>query len=886
MSVLNLDKLLKPQSVALIGASRRENAVGNVVMKNLLDAGFYGSILPVNPGAKTVRGVFAYPDISSLPMTPDLAVVCTPAKTVPGIIQELGQIGTRAAVVISAGLDSGLRQQMLNAAREFGLRILGPNCVGLLVSGIGLNASFAHTDTLSGHLALLSQSGALCTTILDWAKSRGIGFSHFISMGDAADVDFGDLLDYLGSDAQTHGILMYVESLNEARKFISAARATARNKKVIVVKAGRFAEGAKAAASHTGALAGNDEVFDAAIRRAGMLRVYGIDDLFTAVETLANARPVSGRRLVILTNGGGTGVLATDHLIAHKGSLAELTSETVEALDKVLPANWSRANPVDIIGDSDAARYVAALRILMKDSNYDAILVMLVPSAVINNEEVARAVAAEIANVSKPVLTCWMGETAVSQARQIFQDAAIPSYETPAAAIKAFMHMVDYEQNQRTLIETPASMPEGFVPDKDHVHTLINEVLSQKRTLLTEPEAKQLLHDYQIPIVETIIAGNVEEAVAAADKLGFPVALKILSRDISHKSDVGGVLLGIESCDSLKREADAMAARIRTSLPDADIEGFTVQKMVQRPQAHELIVGVSTDPIFGPVILFGHGGTSVEVVNDKAIALPPLNMALASQLISQTRISKILAGYRDIKPVALEQLQLTLVKISQLVADQPQIIELDINPLLADADGVIALDARVVVQEPGPGHTDRLAIRPYPQELEEKLVVNDLEVFIRPIRPEDELMHRDFFKSLSMEDLYFRFFRAVDKLSHEQLARFTQIDYDREMAFIATRKGDSGEPETLGVVRAVSDADNIEAEFAIIIRSDFHRKGLGIALMRKIVDYCRARNTRRLLGQTLSSNHAMQNLARRFGFEVKNVAEEGIAKLELNLQDA
>ena len=888
MSVLNLDKLLKPESVALIGASRRENAVGNVVMKNLLDADFQGPILPVNPRARTVRGVFAYADIQSLPITPDLAVICTPAHTVPEIITGLGEKGTRAAVVITAGLSGQanageFQQKILDSAKRFGLRILGPNCLGLLVPAIGLNASFAHTNSLRGRLALLSQSGALCTTILDWAKSRGIGFSHFVSVGDAIDVDFGDLLDYLGSDASTRGILMYVESISSARKFISAARATARNKSVVLIKSGRYYEAAKAAASHTGAIVGNDEVFDAAIRRAGMLRVYSIDDLFAAVETLAHARPVLGNRLAILTNGGGTGVLATDHLIASGGVLADLAPKTISGLNEVLPVIWSGANPVDIIGDSDAERYVAALRILYNDPNYDAILVMLVPSAVINNYLVAVAIKNEIESVQKPVLTCWMGEAAVEKSRRTFQRAGIPTYETPETAINAFMHMVDYIQNQKSLIETPPSVAADFEPQTVTAAQIITSILDQDRELMTEPEAKRLLQCYQVPIVDTRIVTTSSEAVNVADEIGFPVVLKVLSKDISHKSDLGGVLLNIQTSQLLEVAIEGIQAKIKRACPNATLDGFTVQKMVERRNAHELIIGVTTDAIFGPVILFGQGGTSVEIIDDKAVALPPLNMALAAQLINRTRISRILAGHRAMEAVARHEIELTLVKISQMISDHPEIVELDINPILADKHGVIALDARIRVQKTTYRGTERFSIRPYPKELEESLKINGKDLFIRPIRPEDEPAHQKFISNLSMEDLYFRFFRAVSNLSHEQLARFTQIDYDREMAFVAVIKNEAGETETLGVVRAVSDADNIEAEFAIIISTDFHRKGLGKILMQKMINYCTDRGTKRLIGQTLVANHGMQALARYLGFEIEPVVDEGVVNLKLDL---
>lgn len=887
MSVLNLNKMFNPESVALIGASERKGSLGNVVMKNLLADEFSGSILPVNPKYKKVNGVRAYQDIASLPITPDLAVICTPAVTIPGIISELGEGGTRAAVVLSAGFHESidgqsLKQLILDAAKPYGLRILGPNCVGLLIPSIGLNASFAHTNSLKGNLALVSQSGALCTTILDWAKSRGIGFSHFISLGDSADVDFGDLLDYLGSDPSTHGILLYIESVEQARKFMSAARATSRNKPVIVIKSGRVPEGAKAAASHTGALAGSDDVFDAVIRRAGMLRVRTLKNLFDAVETLAHMRPIKDNRLIILTNGGGPGVLATDSLIESGGRLAELSPETMKALDKFLPPTWSRGNPVDIIGDGDADRYVNALKVLIKDPNYDAILVMLVPVAVIDNKIVASVVAEEINKTSKPILTCWMGEDGVAEAKKIFAQAGIPSYDTPYSAIRAFMQAVEYDQNQKSLMEIPPSIPGNFEPDCVTARQVIKSVLEEKRNILTEPEAKNILSAYGIPVVETKIANSAAEVLSAADELGFPVVLKILSPDISHKSDIGGVLLGIDSKQILQAAAEGMIARIKKLQPDARIDGFTVQKMENRPGAHELIIGVATDPIFGPFVLFGQGGTSVETVNDKAVALPPLNMKLANDLIMRTRVSKLLTGYRDIPAVDLEEIKLTIVKISQLIIDNPELIELDINPLLADSKGIIALDARIKIKASELKGPERLVIRPYPQELEETITIDTgEEIQLRPIRPEDESAHHELLKKTDPKDVYFRFFRAVNNFSHRSLARFTQIDYDREMAFIATIKDKNNKPETLGVVRAVGDADNNEAEFAIIVRTDMHGHGIGNKLMDKMIRYCQARGTKRLIGQVLWENKAMLHLAQKFHFNTKAQSEPGVIDISL-----
>ncbi len=889
MSVFNLDYLFRPASVAVLGASDNPAKLGQVVMRNLQRGSFKGPVYPVNPKYQTVLDMQAYPDAAALPAAPDLAVICTPADTVPDLVGQLGEKGTKAAVVLSAGLrrevqGKSLEQQMLDAARPHGLRILGPNCVGLMVPGQSLNASFAHVDPLPGKLAVVSQSGALCTSILDWARSRGIGFSCFVSLGDCADIDFGDVLDYLGSDPATRGILLYMESIREARKFLSAARATARNKSVIVIKSGRFREGARAAASHTGALAGRDDVFDAAIRRAGMLRVYSIEDLFGAAETLAHARPVHGRRLVILTNGGGPGVLAVDHLVEQGGILADLDPDLLSELDAVLPANWSRGNPVDIIGDADPERYLKVLRILLAHRNYDGLLVMLVPTAMVDNEAVARELVPEITATRKPVLTCWLGGDGVEGARRVFADAGIPGYETPGAAVRAFLQMSEYQENQYSLMQTPASMPEDFHPQPAPVRTLIDTVLGQGRELLDEAEAKSVLAAYDIPVVDTRIARDGAQAAELAGEIGYPVALKILSPDISHKSDVGGVALDIESQDALARAVDSMRSRVHALKPEARITGFTVQSMMRRPRAWELIVGVAEDPIFGPVILFGQGGTSVEIIGDRAVSLPPLNMALAEQLVARTRISRLLHGYRDVPGADVDAIYLTLVKISQLICDHPEIAELDINPLLADSEGVLALDARIRVARTGSSGTDRLAIRPYPRELEETVEIDGTRMMIRPIRPEDEPAHQKFISQLSPTDLYFRFFRAMNDMTHEQLARLTQIDYDREMALVATTLPADGHGETLGVARAVSDADGVEAEFAIIVRSDWHGRGVGHVLMERLIGYCRARGISRLVGQTLLDNEAMVKLAKSLSFETKADWQDHLVNLELRLK--
>ena len=889
MSVLNLDKLFHPQSIALIGASDRDKSLGNIVMRNLMAGGFAGPVLPVNPKYKTIKGVYAYQTIDALPVVPDLAIICTPAPTVPQIISELGNKGTRAVVVISSGFhenngDHELERQMLAAAEEFDLRILGPNCVGLLIPRLGINASFAHTGSLDGNIAVISQSGAICTAILDWAKSRGIGFSSFISLGNGSDIDFADLLDYLAVDSHTQGILLYIESIKEARKFMSAARAASRNKNIIVIKSGRIAEGARAAASHTGALAADDDVFDAAIRRAGMLRVYTIQNLFDAVETLAHAKFTRGNRLAIMTNGGGVGVLATDYLVRQGGKLAELSAETIASLNDCLPPAWSHGNPVDIIGDSDADRYVNALSVLLKDNTCDAILVLLVPVAVIDNREVARRVAELIQQSGKPVLTCWMGAEAVADSRRLLERAGVLNFETPESAVRAFLQIVEYDRNQQSLMEVPPTIPENIRPDKQKVQSIINQVLKENRTVLTEPESKQVLAAYDIPVVETRIATTVDEVVQCAEELGFPVAIKVLSKNITHKSDLGGVLLDIESPYILRAAAEGMLVRIRQMQPGVQIEGFTVQKMVHRPGAYELILGVKDDPVFGPVILFGEGGTPVEVIKDRAVALPPLNLNLARFLIERTRIFRVLRGYRNIPPINMEALQLALVKISQLIIDHGELKEIDINPVFSDAKGVLAVDARMVIAPSSAEPAARLAICPYPQELEEPFQLeNGMQLLLRPIKPEDEPAHHYFLTHTDPKDIYFRFFRSVSNLSHSQMARFTQIDYDREMAFIASRKNETGESETIGVVRAVSYADDSEAEFAIIVRTDMQNLGIGKKLMEKIIDYIRAKGIKRMTGQTLLMNTAMQNLARKLGFKTTHNLGEETIDLSLDL---
>ncbi|HJV53176.1 MAG TPA: bifunctional acetate--CoA ligase family protein/GNAT family N-acetyltransferase [Noviherbaspirillum sp.] len=891
MTVRNLKSLFEPGSIAVVGATSRPHSVGATVLQNLVVGGFKGEIMPVNPKYETLSGMKTYAAVKDLPRAPDVAVICTPPETVPGIISDLGRLGTKAAIVLTAGLSAvkdlhgrSMKELMLAAAGPHLLRILGPNCVGLLVPALSLNASFAHTGALPGKIAFVSQSGGMVTGILDWAKSRGIGFSKFISLGDSADVDFGDTLDYLASDPDTHAIMLYMEAVKDARKFMSAARSAARTKPTLVIKAGRAPEGARAAASHTGALTGSDDVYDAAIRRAGMLRVYTTMDLFDAAETLARSRPIKGDRLAIVTNGGGPGVLATDALIGRQGRLANLSPEAMQRLDQILPDTWSHGNPVDIIGDAPAERYIETLEILLQEKEVDATLFIHVPTAIVPSADIAAAVAPVVKKANRNILACWLGGDSVAQARSAFTEAGIPTYDTPEEAVRGFMQIVQYNRNQALLMEVPASAAHGISEDRAKARSVVTNVLASGRGMLSEPEAKEVLAAYGIPVVRTRSVGTVEEAAQAAEEIGFPVALKILSPDITHKSDVGGVVLDLEDAASVTAAAQAMNKRLRELRPDAQLRGFAVQSMVRRPDARELIIGVTTDPVFGPVILFGQGGIAVEVTADHAVGLPPLNMVLARDMIQRTRVSKLLAAYRNRSAADIDAICRVLIQISHLIVDIPEIAELDINPLLADAEGVIALDARIGVKPAGKTGVDRLAIRPYPEELEESIAWQDMQVMLRPIRPEDGPQHIEFFNALDPEDVRYRMFVRMRELTNPQLARMTQIDYNREMAFIASWKNEKGHPETLGVARVIFDPDNVSAEFAIIVRSDLKGKGLGRRLMSKLVQYCRDRGTQEIVGETLSYNKALIALAREFGFVCSRSLENDTTLLKLDLR--
>ena len=882
MTIRNLDRLFEPRSVALIGASDRHGSVGAIVARNLGGGGFRGPVWLVNPRRGEIAGQPCHRSIADLPAAPDLAVVATPPRSVPGVIAELAAAGTRAAVVLTAGIRGELRQQMLDASRAACLRIQGPNCIGLSVPGIGLEATFAHRPPIAGKLAFVSQSGALITAVVDWAASRGIGLSHVVSLGDMADIDIGDVLDYLAGDVTSRAILLYMESLTDARKFMSAARRAARAKPVIAIKAGRQEAGARAAFSHTGALAGADRAFEAAFRRAGILRVTELEDLFTAAETLARVSKLDGDRLMIVTNGGGAGVLAADHLADLGGRLADLDASLKRQLDAVLPQTWSRNNPADIVGDAGPERWSAALSALLADPGHNALLALHCPTALTSGTAIAEtlisAVEARAASTARrpAVLTCWLGEDVAAGPRHQLATSGIATYATPAAAVEGFMHLVRHARAQDQLMRTPPAMPDGAAPDHEHVRGIIAAALQAGRDRLGEHEAKQVLACYGIPVAATALAANpadVEDRAKALLAQHPAVAIKIVSDDIAHKSDVGGVRLGLNSAGEARRAAEEMLARIQRQRPEARIDGFAVQAMILRPDAHELIVGMTVDPTFGPMMLFGAGGTAVEVLADTATALPPLDLQLARDMIGATRIARLLAGYRNRAPADLEAVARLLVQASTLISRHREIRELDINPLLADEEGVIALDARIRIADEALEPRQPLAIRPYPRDWETTATIEGLgDIAIRPIRPEDERLYEAFLSRVTPDDLRLRLMSPQRVLSHRFIARLTQIDYAREMAFVALS---SDGQDLIGVVRLHADPDYHEAEYAVLVRSDLKGRGLGWRLMQHLIAYARSEGLGRLHGSVLVENTTMLDMCRQLGFVVHADPQDG-----------
>jgi acetyltransferase len=887
----NIDSFFRPQAIAVIGATNLPRRLGQIFIRNLLAGGFDGPIMPVNPDYRSIGGVLAYPNIASLPVVPDLAVICTPAATIPAIIDSLGRAGTRAAIVASGEPGQAGRlpsaDALLAAARPYGLRILGTNSLGVVVPGINLNATFAHTTARPGRVAFISQSGALGTAVLDWAAARGIGFSHFVSLGNASDVDFGDVMDYLGRDDATRAILLYIEDMRERRNFMAAGRAAARNKPVLVVKANRIHEGddVAAAALASGALAGADDVFDAALRRAGMLRVDDVDELFAAFETLARTRSIAGDRLMVLTNGGGAASMVSDALFAGGGHLAAASASSVGKLRARLPDGAVDGNPVEMDIDASGEHYAAALEILLDDPQADAVLVTYAPNALVPPEEPAAAVIRTAKEFGGNILTSWIGEASVGEARRMFAAAGIPTFATPNRAVSAFLHMVNYHRNQQMLMQVPPSSFDDFRPDQIRARSVIGAALAEGRTSLTEPEAKTILSAYGLTTVETRIAASAEDAAAIAAAIGFPIALTILAPTITRKWDVGGVALNLQSPEAVASAAAGMVERLRERKPGAAHTGFTVQRMVSRQAARQLIIGVATDRLFGPVILFGEGGRAVEIIRDHAVALPPLNVVLARELISRTRISRLMEAYLDRPAVNLDSLCTALMRVSQMVVDIPEIREVDINPVFADDKGVTVVDAHMTVARFAGNEATRLAIRPYPKALEETARLADGRmVSLRPIRPEDAAAHYALMESMSPEDLRLRFFNAVGKLQPSQIARLTQIDYEREMAFIATVAGDDGKTETLGVVRTVADADDAEAEFSIKLLPRMKGSGLARLLMEKMIRYCRGRGMQTIRGDVLVGNVAMTRLAEKLGFCCRDRPGGELVEVRLDLR--
>jgi acetyltransferase len=893
MTIRNLDHLFQPTSIALVGASERAGSIGFNVAQNLLRGGFAGEIGFINPRHSTILGKPCYRDIASLPFAPGVAVVATPPQTVPGVISELGRKGCRAAIVITAGVTGALAQSMLEAAQPYLLRIVGPNCLGVQLPGLKLDASFAHTLAKPGDIALVSQSGAITLAMLDWAAVEGVGFSHVVSIGDAADVDLGDMLDYLAGDVFSRAVFLYIESVTHAAKFMSAARRCSRLKPVIAIKAGRHPEGAKAAASHTGALAGSDNVYGAALRRAGILRVVDLDEMFDAAEVLARVKRIPGSRIAIVTNGGGAGVIAADTIADLRGTLATLEPGTLEALNAALPPTWSHANPVDIIGDAGPDRYQAAMEAVLTDASTDVVLVMNCPTALASSLEAAKATVAAVENgrrrgYSKPVVATWLSRTGEGDVRPLFASAKIPDFETPTEAIEGIMQLARYGRAQAELMRTPPALPGDLRFDNEAVDVNIARVLAQGRDLLMEPEAKAVLSAYGIPTVPTRVAVNAEEAGrAAAELLGScaSVVVKILSPNLTHKSDVGGVRLDLTTPEDAEKAARQMLKDIRAACPEAVIGGVTVQPMIQRPRAYELILGITTDPIFGPIILFGAGGTGVEAIGDTAMSLTPLDLNLATDLIKSTRVYKLLKGFRGNPPVDLDGLALCLVKLSSLATQHRAIRELDINPLLIDEKGMIALDARIKVEDPALHPPVTCAIRPYPAHWERTYTLTDgEEIHVRPIRPDDERFYKAFMEKMTPEDIRLRLFAPVREFSHQFLVRMTQIDYAREMAFIALRSASDGSEEMLGVSRFFADPDYEKGEYAVIVRSDLKGHGVGWILMRQLIGYAKSEGLKSLYGTVLCENTGMLTMCRELGFVIgRNPDEETSFAVTLDL---
>src|SRR5215218_4969954 len=892
---LPLDAIFRPETVAVIGATDRLGSVGRTIMSNLVSNPFGGTIFPVNERRSNVLGIKAYPRISEVPERVGLAVIAAPAPAVPGIMSECAEAGVEGAIIISAGFkETGtegaeLERRALEEARRGRMRIIGPNCLRVMNPTIGLNATFASGAARPGSVGFLSQSGALMTAILDRSFQENVGFSAFVSVGSMMDVGWGDLIYYLGDDKRTESIVIYMESVGDARSFLSAAREVALTKPIIVIKAGRTAAASHAAASHTGSLTGSDEVLDAAFMRSGVLRVNNISDLFDMAETLGKQPRPKGPRLTILTNAGGPGVLAADALVAHGGELAENSPDTVEELNDFLPAPWSHGNPIDVLGDADPVRYRKALETAAKDRESDGLLVILTPQDMTEPTETAQGLIPYAHGTGKPILASWMGGAEVAAGTSILNGAGIPTFDYPDDAARSFTNMWRYTYNPRGIYETPELADDADV-DRERAKELVADAREAGRTILTEFESKALLDAYGIPTVETRVAATADEAVELAERFGYPVVLKLNSQTITHKTDVGGVRLNLAGAEEVRRAFEEMERSIAENFSPEDFAGVTVQPMVSL-EGYELIIGSSLDAQFGPVLLFGSGGQLVEVYRDRALALPPLTTTLARRTMEQTRIFEALGGVRGRAPVDVGSLEKLLVRVSQLVVEQPWVKELDINPLLASPGRLTALDARIVLNDPDTSEEDlpRTAIRPYPtQYVSHEELRDGTPVAIRPIRPEDEPLMVKFHETLSEESVYMRYFHMMNltqRTAHERLTRICFIDYDREMALVAEATDpDTGEREIMGVSRlSRRGASPNEAEFSVLVSDRFQRRGVGTLLVGRILEVGRAENLRRITAEILFDNRPMQSISKKLGFHLRRDTEEMVVKADLDL---
>jgi acetyltransferase len=894
---LPLDAIFAPRTVAVIGATEKQGSVGRAVLWNLISNPFGGTVYPINSTRPNVLGIKAYKTIAATPDPIDLAVVVTPAPSVPGVISECVGAGVKGAIIISAGFkETGpdgakLEQAVLAEAKRGRMRIIGPNCLGLMRPYSGMNATFAAQIARPGSVGFISQSGALCTAILDWSLRENVGFSAFISIGSMLDVDWGDLIDYLGDDPYTKCIVIYMESIGDARSFLSASREVALSKPIIVIKAGRTEAAAKAAASHTGSLTGSDEVLDAAFRRVGVLRVSSISEVFDMADVLAKQPRPKGPRLAILTNAGGPGVLATDALIENQGELAPISPETMTALNKILPSPWSHNNPIDILGDADPQRYARSLEITAKDPAIDGLLVILTPQAMTDPTATAENLRQYAKISGKPVLASWMGGAAVEAGDHILNQVGIPNYQYPDTAAYVFTLMWQSSYNLQGIYQTP-QLPvdsDTAITARERAEEVVALARSEGRTVLTEIESKQLLSAYGIPTVKTVIAANADAAVAAAQDLGYPIVLKLHSRTITHKTDVGGVQLNLRDAEAVRTAFRAIEESVRARAGEGHFQGVSVQPMIKL-DGYEIIIGSTLDPQFGPVLLFGTGGQLVEVFKDRALALPPLNTTLARRMMEQTKIFTALKGVRGRPPVDLAAVEQLLVRFSHLVVEQKWIKEVDINPLLASPERLLALDARVILHEPSVdvGDLPLTAIRPYPtQHMSPWTAEDGTRLMLRPIRPEDEPLLVKFHGTLSERSVSLRYFHAMKytaRVAHERLTRICFIDYDREMALVADRKDpESGEHEIIGVGRLSKIRGTEDAEFAIVVSDPFQRLGLGTELLSRLLHVGRDENIKYIFGDILPENIEMQRICEKLNFKMTHDVRESLIRAEIDL---